>query len=64
MTGKVKEQILKVRNDGRSNMLDTNGVMWVANDLCLFELVAYLSERENRREYWNFIMTGEATIEE
>jgi len=64
MTGKVMKQILEVRDDGRTNMLDTNGVMRIANDLNLFELVVYLSERDNRKEYWNFIMTGEATVED
>ena len=64
MTQKIKEQILQVRNDGRTNMLDTNGVMYVANDLELFDLVVYLDDRDNRKEYWQFIMTGEVDIEE
>ena len=62
MTNKIRQQILKVRDDGRTNMLDTNGVMYVANDLQLYELVVYLDDRDNRKEYWNFIMTGEAEI--
>lgn len=62
MTNRIKQQILKVRDDGRTNMLDTNGVMYVANDLQLYELVVYLDDRDNRKEYWNFIMTGEAEI--
>lgn len=62
MTSKIRQQILKVRDDGRTNMLDTNGVMYVANDLQLYELVVYLDDRDNRKEYWNFIMTGEAEI--
>ena len=64
MTQKVKEQILQVRDDGRTNMLDTNGVQWVANGLNLFDLVVYLDDRANRKEYWHFIMTGEAEITE
>ena len=64
MTRTIKRQILKVRSDGRTNMLDTNGVMWVANDLNLFDLVVYLDDKDNRKEYWNFIMTGEANIED
>ena len=64
MTQKIKDQILQVRDDGRTNMFDVNGVMWVANDLNLFDLVVYLDEKDNRREYSRFIMTGEATIEE
>ena len=64
MTQRIKEQILAVRDDGRTNMLDTNGVMYVANDLGLFDLVVYLDDRDNRKEYWHFIMTGEANFEE
>ena len=64
MTERVKEQILAVRDDGGSNMFDINGVMRIAYDLNLYELVNYLADRDNRREYSRFIMTGEATIEE
>lgn len=64
MTRTIRRQILKVRDDGRINMLDTNGVMWVANDLQLYDLVVYLDDRDNRREYSRFIMTGEADIED
>lgn len=64
MTTKIKKQILKVRDSGRTNMLDCNGVMYVANAMRLYDLVVYLNDRENRREYWHFIMTGEASIEE
>lgn len=60
MTNKIREQILMVRDDGRTNMLDVNGVMNVANELGLYDLVVYLDDRKNRREYWHFIMTGEA----
>ena len=63
MTRTIKQQILKVRDDGRANMLDVNGVMFVANDLRLYDLVVYLDDRDNRKEYWHFIMTGEADIE-
>lgn len=64
MTRTIRRQILKVRDDGRINMLDVNGVMWVANDLQLYDLVVYLGDKENRKEYWHFIMTGEANIED
>lgn len=64
MTQKIKEQILAVRDDGRTNMLDINGVQWVANDLGLYELVVYLIDEPNRKEYWHFIMTGEAPMED
>ena len=64
MTTQIREQILAVRDDGGSNMFDINGVMRIANDLELFELVNYLADRDNRREYSHFIMTGEAPIED
>ena len=64
MTEKVRKQILMVRDDGRSNMFDVNGVMVIANELRLYELVVYLDDRDNRSEYANFIMTGEAEITE
>ena len=63
MTGTIKQQILQVRDDGRTNMLDVNGVIFVANDLRLYDLVVYLDDRDNRKEYWRFIMTGETDIE-
>ena len=62
MTSKIKQQILKVRDDGRTNMFDVNGVMYVANDLRLYDLVVYLDDRDNLKEYTHFIMTGEAII--
>ena len=64
MTKLIREQILAVRDDGRTNMLDINGVQYYANNLKLFDLVIYLTEDANRKEYWHFIMTGEAPIED
>lgn len=61
MTKTIKEQILAIRNSGETNMLDTRMVQWIANREDFYELVAYIEE--NRREYWNFIMTGEAPME-
>lgn len=55
----IKEEILAVRDDGRTNMFDINGVIYVANDLGLFDLVCYLSERDNAKEYTNFILYGD-----
>lgn len=64
MTQKIKEQILAVRDDGGSNMFDVNGVMRIAYDLDLYELVNYLADHDNHREYSHFIMTGEAPMED
>ena len=64
MTMKIRDQILAVRDSGRTNMFDLCGVQRVAFDLALHDLVLYLDDRQNRSEYSRFIMTGEATIEE
>lgn len=58
MTDKIKEQILAVRGTGLTNMFDVNAVQRIANDMGFYELVVYLED--NRREYANFILTGEA----
>ena len=60
MTKKIKEQIMAIRDSGETNMLDTRTVQWIANRENYFELVIYLEE--NSREYWNFIMIGEALM--
>lgn len=60
MTKKIKEQIMAIRDSGETNMLDTRTVQRIANRENYFELVIYLEE--NSREYWNFIMTGEAPM--
>lgn len=60
MTKKIKEQILAIRDSGETNMLDTRTVQWIANRENYFELVIYIEEHS--REYWNFIMTGEAPM--
>ena len=62
MTNKIKEQILAIRDSGETNMLDTRAVQWIANREGYYELVVYLEEHS--REYWNFIMTGEAPMED
>lgn len=59
MNPTIKEQILMVRDDGRTNMFDVNGVMSIANELDCFELVCYLMDKEHVREYSNFIMYGD-----
>ena len=62
MTNKIREQIMAIRDSGETNMLDTRTVQWIANREGYYELVIYLED--NRREYWNFIMTGEAPMED
>ena len=62
MTKKIKEQILAIRDSGETNRLDTRTVQWLANREGFYELVICLED--NSREYWHFIMTGEAPMED
>ncbi len=64
MTHTVKIQILAVRDIGETNMFDVHGVMKVAFRNRWYELVNYLSHKENRKEYARFIMTGEVELED
>ena len=64
MTQKVKEHILAVRATGGTNMFDVPVVQRIAQSLNFFELVNYLADRDNWKEYSHFIMTGEAPIED
>lgn len=53
----VQEQIMAIRDTGETNMLDTRAVQRIANREGFYELVVYLEE--HRREYANFILTGQ-----
>nr|DAN12898.1 MAG TPA: protein of unknown function (DUF5049) [Caudoviricetes sp.] len=57
MTDKIREQIMAVRDSGRTNMLDTNMMQIIANEMNFFELVIFIEE--HRKEYVHFIFTGE-----
>lgn len=57
MTDKIREQIMAIRDSGRTNMLDTNMVQIIANEMNFFELVIFIEE--HRKEYLHFIFTGE-----
>lgn len=57
MTDKICEQIMAVRDSRRTNMLDTNMVQIIANEMNFFELVIFIEE--HRKEYVHFIFTGE-----
>ena len=57
MSEKIKEQILIVRDTGRTNMFDTIAVQRIAFELGLYELVNYIEE--HKKEYVHFILTGE-----
>lgn len=58
MTEKIKEQILAIRDTGLTNMFDVNMVQRLAYERDFYELVLFLEE--NRKEYVNFILYGEA----
>lgn len=56
MDNKVKEQLLKIRDSGETNMLDRNMVQRLAFDQGFYELVNYIEEYP--KEYVHFIFTG------
>ena len=58
MDEKVQEQILVIRDTGLTNMFDVNTVQRLAYERDFYELVLYLED--HRKEYVNFILTGEA----
>ena len=62
MTQKVREQILKVRDTGQTNMFDCNMVQVIADRMGFFDLVIYIEE--NKKEYVRFILTGNAPMED
>lgn len=62
MTDTVKEQILEIRGTSKTNMFDWKTVQAIANRRGFYELVIYLEE--HRKEYANFILTGNATTHE
>ena len=57
MTDKVREQILAVRETGRTNMFDTNAVQVIADEMHFYELVVFIEEHKDK--YARFILTGE-----
>ncbi len=56
LTDQIKDQILKVRDTGKTNMFDIPAVQRIASDLECFDLVIFLED--HRKEYCEFIMTG------
>ena len=53
----VKEQILKVRDTGETNMFAVNVVAQIAMREGFYELVDYL--QDHKKEYIRFIISGE-----
>jgi hypothetical protein len=57
MNEKIKEQILAIRETGKTNMFDVISVQSLANELHFYELVIFIEE--HRKTYTNFMLTGE-----
>ncbi len=57
MDKNVKEQIIKIRDTGITNMFDVNAVQRIAFELDFFELVDFIET--DRKAYVNFIMYGD-----
>lgn len=57
MTDKVREQILKVRETGKTNMFDTCMVQRIGLQMHFYEMVIFIEE--NKAEYVNFILHGD-----
>ena len=53
---KIKEQIIKVQQTGRTNMFDTKMVQVIANEMGLYELVCFIEEE--KKAYANYVMKG------
>ena len=58
MDEKIKEQILKIRDTGLTNMFAVNAVQVIASQMGFHELVVYLDEHS--KEYVKFILYGDA----
>ena len=56
---KIIDQIMVVRETGRTNMFDIRVVAQVAYELGFDDLVEFLETRPNRETYCHFILTGE-----
>lgn len=54
----IKEQIITVRDTSLTNMFDLRNVKFIAEELKLNELAAYISNTDNEKEYISFIING------
>ena len=57
MDGKIKEQILAIRDSGLTNMFDVTAVQHLTFDRGFYELMFFLEEHP--KAYVHFILTGE-----
>ena len=56
MTDKVFWELMEIRGEGKSNMLDVNTVQRLAYEKGFHELVMYIEDHKSK--YVHFIMTG------
>jgi hypothetical protein len=56
----LKEQIIAVRDSGKTNMLDSRTVQYIANEMNFYELVIFIEEHRDR--YSKFIFTGDENL--
>ena len=56
----IKEQILAIRDSGKTNMFARTRVMKIANDLGYYELVYFITDHP--KEYSEFILGGDETL--
>jgi hypothetical protein len=54
----IKEQIITVRDTSLTNMFDLRNVKFIAEELKLYELAAFISNTDNEKEYISFIING------
>ena len=59
MDNTIRGQILKIRDTALTNMFEINSVQRIAYNLNMFELVCYLEDKSNRKEYGEFILYGD-----
>lgn len=56
MNETIRQQIITIRDTGRTNMFDVNTVQRIAFEYDFYELVEYIEN--NTKEYLRFILTG------
>lgn len=56
MNDKILNQILKVRDTGKTNMVNSAQVQVIADQMGFYELVLFIEEHP--KEYLNFIIYG------
>ena len=54
----LADEIRSVRDNGRTDMYDISAVMRSADELELYHLAVWLSDKENHKAYMNFMITG------